>query len=82
MMLFRDGRNLTHCGKSECGMRVTARDQSSENSFFVCFNEHHHSREVCADKMKDSGEICAICATMVPKPQIFHNKCPRKDPYM
>jgi len=82
MMQFRDGRSLTHCGKSECGRPVTARDEQRKNTFFVCFNEHHHSRKVCADKRKDSGESCEICATMVPKLQIFHHQCPRQDPYM
>ena len=41
------------------------------------FNELNHSREVCAAKLKDSGETCAICATMVPKLQIMHHECPR-----
>jgi hypothetical protein len=82
MMQFLGERSLTHCGKIECGRPVTERDKSNNNTCFVCFNEHHHSREVCKDKMKRSGGTCQICATMVPKPQIFHKQCPRKDPYM
>jgi len=82
MMEFRGERSLTHCGKTECGKRVTERDKSNNNTFFVCFNEHHHSRKVCAAKMKASGGTCQICATMVPKLQIFHENCPRQDPYI
>jgi hypothetical protein len=59
-------------------MPVTARDEMRGNTFFVCFNEHHHSKKVCAAKRKASGESCEICETMVPKLQIFHHECPEK----
>ena len=80
-MYFRDGLNPTHCGKTGCGRPVTASDKSKQNCWFLDFNELNHSREVCAAKLKDSGEICAICTTMVPKLQIMHHTCPRVDRY-
>ena len=76
MLKFRDERSLTHCGKFECGKRVTASDKSSENCWFMDMNELYHSRKVCAAKLEHSGETCAICATMVPKMQIMHHECP------
>ena len=80
-MKFRDGFNLTLCGKLECGRPVTDKDKSSENCWFLDFSELNHPRELCAAKLKDSGEICAICAAKVPKLQIFHHTCPRIDRY-
>ena len=69
-MYFRDGFNLTLCGKPECGKPVTDSDKSKQNCWFIDFNDLNHSRE-----------ICAICAAKMPKLQIFHHTCPRIDPY-